>query len=374
LPPLDHQALLERLTALFMQAPLAISFQRGPSHVWELANDAYRQLLGGKELVGKTRKEILPDIASLSGILDRVYETGLPYVGTEFPLKVDRRGDGSWEAAWFNFVCQPTRDAAGAVDGVVTFAVEVTDHVQARRQIEALAGELKLAVHARDEFLSIASHELKTPLTPILLQAQLLKRAAMAHPEGVPSVQVAGRAELISRSIERVAYLVNTLLDVSRITADRLDLTLAEVNLAALTHDVVERHRDAREASGSTLTVHAPVPVVGSWDRLRLDQIATNLIGNAIKYGRGRPIDVYVEHTPDAAVLRIVDEGIGIAPDDQARIFERFERAVSVRHYGGFGLGLWIVRQLVEALGGTIRVTSALDVGSTFEVRLPIHS
>jgi len=356
-----------------MQAPLAIAFQRGPSHVWELANDAYRQLLGGRELVGKARKEVLPDVASLAGILDRVYETGLPYVGTEFPLKVDRRGDDTWEGAWFNFVCQPTRDADGAVDGVMTFAVEVTDHVRARQQVEALASELKQAVHARDEFLSIASHELKTPLTPILLQAQLLRRAAVAHPEGIPSAQVASRAELISRSIDRVADLVNTLLDVSRITADRLDLTLAEVNLAALARDVVERHRDAREASGSTLTVHAGEAAVGTWDRLRLDQIVTNLVSNAIKYGRGQPIGVYVERLPDAAVLRVVDEGIGIAPADQARIFERFERAVSVRHYGGFGLGLWIVRQLVEALGGTIRVQSELGVGSTFEVRLPIE-
>ena len=109
----------------------------------------------------------------------------------------------------------------------------------------------------------------------------------------------------------------------------------------------------------------------GKWDRLRLDQIVTNLLSNAMKYGSGEPIEVAMTGTPEAVRLEVRDHGIGIAPEHQSRIFDRFERAVSGRHYGGLGLGLWIVRQILDALGGSIRVRSAPGEGSTFTVELP---
>ncbi len=356
-----------------MSAPVAIAIMRGPEHVYVLANDAYRQFLGNRELVGQPRKAVLPDEASLSGILDRVYASGTPYSGKEFPFLVDR-GAGFRDQAWFNFICTPTRDDDRQIDGVVTFAVEVTEHVQARKQLEALAGELGQAANARDEFLTIASHELRTPLTPIVLQIQLLRRHLDRAPRGTLHVsEILPRIATIERNVERVAELVGTLLDVSRITARRLDLTLAQVDVMRLVHDVVERARDVLEASRSTLIIEGPPALTGTWDRLRLDQIVTNLVSNAIKYGRGEPIHLTLSRSEHAATLRIVDRGIGIAPEDQARIFERFERAVPAKHYGGFGLGLWIVRQLVEALGGVIRVESELDAGSTFTVELPLH-
>jgi signal transduction histidine kinase len=242
--------------------------------------------------------------------------------------------------------------------------------VVARRQIEALAGELKQAVKARDEFLAIASHELRTPLTPLMLQSQLLRRDIDAGNR--PKLR--DRADLIERSVAKLGELTHTMLDVSRITATRLDLTLVEIDLVQLAGEVIERLRPSLDASGSMLTTIAPAPVSGSWDRLRLEQILANLISNAIKYGRGNPISIAVATTRGAAVLRVEDRGIGIAPADQVRIFERFERAVPSRHYGGFGLGLWIARQLVEAMGGTIRVDSKLDQGATFTVTLPLHS
>jgi signal transduction histidine kinase len=125
-------------------------------------------------------------------------------------------------------------------------------------------------------------------------------------------------------------------------------------------------------ASGSALTLDVPESLVGSWDAMRLEQIATNLLTNAIKYGERRPIAVRLEELPDArARLTVRDHGIGIAAEHLERIFGRFERAVSVRHFGGFGLGLWIVRQVVEALGGTIRVDSVPGAGATFTVELP---
>jgi signal transduction histidine kinase len=112
---------------------------------------------------------------------------------------------------------------------------------------------------------------------------------------------------------------------------------------------------------------------VGGWDRLRLEQITTNLLSNAIKYGPGKPIEITLAGDEQRATLRVRDQGIGIAAEDHGRIFERFERAVSPRRYGGFGLGLWIVRRVADALGGTIDVESRPGAGATFTVTLPRH-
>jgi PAS domain S-box-containing protein len=362
--------LVDRLRALFQHAPVAIAVNRGPQLIYQLANDSYRQFLGGRELVGKPLAEVLPGQASLRGILERCLASGEPYTGKEFPFRVNRTDETWSEQRFFNFICQPTRDADGTVDGVVTFAVDVTEHVEARRQVEALAAELRQSVRARDEFLSIASHELKTPLTPILLQAQLLRRHARQG--RADPAELEERLDTMERNIERMTELLNQLLDVSRITADRLGLSTAEVDLAALTLDAIDRLREPLDASGSTLAVDASSPVTGNWDRLRLAQVITNLVSNAIKYGNGQPLAVRVERAGGVARLTVEDHGIGIAPADQARIFERFERAVSVRHYGGFGLGLWIARQFVEAMGGIIRVESELGRGSRFTVELPL--
>jgi signal transduction histidine kinase len=120
-----------------------------------------------------------------------------------------------------------------------------------------------------------------------------------------------------------------------------------------------------------SFVVHADRPCAGSWDRMRLDQVVTNLLSNGVKYGGGKPVEITLSHGPSGVRLTVQDHGIGIAPDDQRRIFERFERAASARHYGGFGLGLWITRQIVESSGGTISVDSAPDRGSKFVVNLP---
>jgi signal transduction histidine kinase len=126
-------------------------------------------------------------------------------------------------------------------------------------------------------------------------------------------------------------------------------------------------------AAGARLRLHAPLPVVGSWDRLRLEQVLTNLVTNALRYGRERPVEVRVEGTPAVARLQVCDEGIGIPEESQERIFGRFERAASGRNYGGLGLGLWLTRQLVEAMQGCVSVQSRPGEGSTFTVELPRH-
>jgi PAS domain S-box-containing protein len=224
------------------------------------------------------------------------------------------------------------------------------------------------AVSVRDDFLSIAGHELKTPLTALLFHAESLARAgASVAPE-----DLARRTGRLASNAERLGRLVDELLDVSRITAGRLVLEREPVDLAAVAREVVLRSADELARSGSSVRLTAPAAVCGRWDRPRVEQVAGNLLANAIKYGQGRPIDVRVEAEGRTARLLVRDRGVGIAADDQARIFDRFERAVSARHFGGLGLGLWIVRQVVEAHGGRIRVQSAPGEGAEFTVELPL--
>jgi signal transduction histidine kinase len=248
----------------------------------------------------------------------------------------------------------------------VSLAADLGRLVTAAVDTARLYARAQAAIRQRDEFLSVASHELRTPLTSLTLQSESLR--AKAARAGAPDL--AGKADVIRRSVERLTRLVSSLLDLSRITAGRLDLELEEVDLSALVREVAERFAEEARRSGCELVVDAPAPVVGRWDRLRLDQVATNLVSNAIKYGPGQPVEIRVSAAGGRALLSVRDRGIGISPSDQARIFERFERAVSDRNYGGFGLGLWIVRRVVEALGGSVRVESAPGEGATFVVEL----
>jgi two-component system OmpR family sensor kinase len=240
----------------------------------------------------------------------------------------------------------------------------------ARESERRRAEELERAVAARDAFLSIASHELKTPLTALQLQLELLVRSVQAG--GVGTDRVSQRIRGVSRSTERLGELVNRLLDVSRITSSgRLELRKEAFDLAELVREVAARFEAALAEAGSALRLDVAGPVAGTWDRTRIDTIVTNLLSNAVKYGDGKPIEVEVRNDADVAVLEVRDRGIGIPPEDQARIFERFERAVPEHHYGGFGIGLWVTRSVAEEHGGRIRVASRPGGGSTFVLELP---
>jgi signal transduction histidine kinase len=174
----------------------------------------------------------------------------------------------------------------------------------------------------------------------------------------------------VDRQVGRLTTLINDLLDVTRFTSGRLAFQPEPLDVATLAAEVVEQFREEALRAGITIALDAS-PAPGRWDRSRLDQVLTNLLTNAIKFGAGRPIEVAVRGQADTVRLTVTDHGIGIAPDDQAIIFDRFERAVSARNYGGFGLGLWIVHQIVTAMGGTITVDSVVGQGSTFTVILP---
>jgi signal transduction histidine kinase len=231
------------------------------------------------------------------------------------------------------------------------------------------------AVRARDQFLSIASHELRTPLTPLKLQLQSLEKQISCLERGEVALKGLGqRIAIIRRQSDRLEKLVGELLDVSRITARRLPFTLEDIDLVQVVREVEARLEETGEVTRSNCTVvlHAPARAVGHWDRFRLDQVVTNLLENALKFGAGGSIELSVESDAVEATLTVTDHGIGIAAADRHRIFQRFERAVSEAHYGGLGLGLWIARQVVEGLGGSIELESAPGQGATFRVRLPL--
>ena len=248
---------------------------------------------------------------------------------------------------------------------------ELKDTQIRRERAEAIEG-MRRAIEVRDEFLLIASHELKTPLTSLLLQLQRLERVLEAD-DRLRENSSAGhrKLDLVLRLADRMSVLIEHLLDVSRVTFGQLQIHRTEIDFCKLVGKSTEEISETAVRARSDLRINAPERLIGWWDPDRISMVVTNLLANALKYGAGHPIDVVLEDRGDTALIRVCDRGIGIAPEDQARIFERFERAVSSRHFGGFGVGLWLSRQIIEAHGGSIRVQSDPAKGSTFEVELP---
>jgi signal transduction histidine kinase/tetratricopeptide (TPR) repeat protein len=239
---------------------------------------------------------------------------------------------------------------------------------------ERLYQQAQAALRKRDEFLAVASHELRTPLTPLKLHLQgLVHSLRRSLPDAMPE-RWAVKLEAANARVQRFARLVEDLFDFSRLQENRLPLRRESVDLSALATHAVERWREELERVGCDCSLRVPGAVVGNWDGLRLEQVLDNLLSNALKYGPGRPIHVSVEAEGGHARLQVRDFGMGIVPEDQARIFERFERAVSAENYGGFGLGLWISREVVHAHGGRIHVRSAPGAGALFQVELPLDA
>jgi signal transduction histidine kinase len=249
---------------------------------------------------------------------------------------------------------------------------DIRDH---NARLIAEVARLTEAVEARDAFLVVAAHELRNPMTPIIGRIQILARAAR-RPDF--------RLERLVESLDQIEWLItrymkraHILLDVSRITSGKLALERVPVDVCAVAREVIENFTPSRQHTGSELTLDLPgEPVVVSGDRLAIEEILDNLVSNAIKYGANKPILLRIRLDEDqhCALIRVSDNGPGISADDQARIFERFERAVQPgEHLSGFGVGLWIVRQLCLGMEGSVRVDSTPGEGSTFSVALPLQ-
>ncbi len=370
----------ERLYELFMQAPMPVAIVRGPTLVMELANEAALKTWGKtRDVVGKPFLQGFPEMAgqSFDALLHGVLRSGVPYHGSEVLTRLARGGSGLDDVYW-NFVYAPLLEGASGVTGVLVCGFEVTDQVVARRRVERLAEELaqqKTALESahrlKDEFVATMSHELRTPLNAILGWTRMMRMGRVA--EG----RVPHALQTIERSAVAQVALIDDLLDVSRIITGKMRLNVESVDLPHLLESALDTIRPGAEAR--SIQLHAIIdshagPVKGDPDRL--SQIITNLLSNALKFTpRGGRIHVLLERASSVVRLTVADNGIGIGAEFLPYVFDRFRQAdqTLTRRHGGLGLGLSIVKHLVELHGGTITAHSdGVGEGATFVVTIPV--
>ncbi len=265
-----------------------------------------------------------------------------------------RRGDDG-EYRWHLIYAMPEVDADGQCIGWVASMTDTED--------------LRRAIHARDEFLAIASHELRTPLTTLDLALHTLRRAIEGKTADTNTV--GKKLDTAARQVQRLDKLINVLLDVTRIAGRRAMVEPVDCDLVKLTREVVERLQSEAERAGCELTLSAPEALPGRWDPLRIEQVVTNLVSNAIRHGAGKPIHVSVEQGVGSVRVVVADQGEGIKAEQLPLLFGRFQRLGGQPQSGGLGLGLFISRHIAREHGGDISVSSELGKGSTFVVVLP---
>ena len=316
------------------------------------------------EIVGQSFARFYPPEDVANGKPQRMLSTA-----REKGVAVDEgwrvRKDGS--RFWCNVVLTAVHDEHGVLRGFAKITRDLTLQRENEEKRLRLA-QTEEALRLRDEFLSIASHELKTPLTGLQLRLQTLMRRLRKVVKDPALDEQLEKAIIQGR---RLASLIENLLDVSRIATGRIKVQIEACDLGDVVRETAEHLAESAQAARCELRVDAPPGVQGEWDRLRMSQVVTNLLTNAIKYGAGKPIDVKVEATVEGARLSVTDRGIGVAAEDRERIFGRFERAVPAQNFGGLGLGLYVSTQIVEAHGGTLTVTSEPGVLTTFVVEIP---
>ena len=348
----------DRLREIFSGLPAAIWLLRGPEYTVEFVNPVVLEVADGNaRLIGRPFAEAFADFAEVClPVFDRVMAVGQQFSARE--LRISSRGDRS--ERFFNFTCQPLHDYRGPL--LLAHAVEVTDQVRARRDVED-------ALRLRDEFLSIASHELRTPIAALQAQAQLiLRRANRGQVEMQRTMQA---FQTIIAQSQKLSRLVGQLLDISRLESGKLQVEPEQLDVALLVEQVVDIARTSAERH--TIELEAPPSLEIHADQLRVEQVLTNLLDNAVKYSpHGGVIEVRLRRTDDEAELSVRDHGLGIPPDKREAIFERFYQAHSSGHRSGLGLGLYICRQIVEMHRGSIHAEFPADGGSRFVVRLPL--
>jgi signal transduction histidine kinase len=381
----QREAERQQLHHLFMEAPAPIVILDGPDLVFQLVNPAYQRVFPGRALLGKPVLEALPEIAgtAIYNSLRSVYETGETCVEQELPLQLARHDGGPLEEIFFTFTYQARRNAQGEVDGVLVFAHEVTDQVQARRVVEeggvqarALAAELA-ASNAQltrtnvdlDNFIYTASHDLKTPISNIegllyLLQEELPPAVALNTEVGIALTRMLD-------AVERFKRTIGHLTDVTKLQKEHAPPT-ALVDLAAVVEDVRKDLLPLLQESGTKLVVHvAALPPV-QFSEKNLRSIVYNLLSNAVKYrspDRLPRVDVRAHVRPGHTVLEVHDNGLGLAEYQLPQLFGMFQRFHD--HVEGAGIGLYMVKRMVENAGGRIEVHSQLGAGTTFFVHLP---
>ncbi|MDQ0026478.1 signal transduction histidine kinase [Variovorax paradoxus] len=243
-------------------------------------------------------------------------------------------------------------------------------------QLRHTQRKLEHAVRMRDDFMSMVSHELRTPLNTLYLETQLRQlHVSKGRLESFAAERLPAMIERDQRQIRNMVRLIDDMLDVTRMRRDALSIQPQPVDLAALARTVVEGLRHQAEAAGSEIALEAPGELRGVWDEFRIEQVLTNLLTNALRYGRGKPVEMMLSQAGGIARITVRDQGIGIAPEDQERIFEQFERTDDSRkHASGLGLGLYITRKIVGLHHGRIEVESTPGHGALFKVELPLQA
>ena len=363
---------------LLLQAPVATALLIGPEHVFQLANPLFCKLVGRHGLVGKTYIQALPELAGtdIIPILDRVYQTGVPFVTNEYLVPMNRHGDGTLDNGFYKFNVEPLRDATGAVYGMMAVAVEITEQVNARRVLEKaqverdkLLAELEAASRAKDEFLAMLGHELRNPLSPIVTALKLMKLR-----DGGRSTR---EQDIIERQVGHMVRLVDDLLDVSKITGGKLELRKEPVEIAEVIAKAVEIASYLLEQRGHHLVINAPrLGLCLDADPVRLAQVVANLLTNAARYTPvGGHIRVTAFRDEGEIVISVADDGTGISAEMLPQIFDRFVQGKrsADRAEGGLGLGLTLVRNLVALhRGAVVAKSGGANKGSEFVVRLPL--
>ena len=382
-----------RLREIVSQAPVAIAVLRGRNLTYDITNDRYEELIGNRQVIGKTIREALPELEGqgIYELLEQVFATGEPYVGNEIPLMIERR-PGALEQTYFSFVYHPLREPDGRISAVAVVATDVTASVRARKNVEALAEELEVtneqleqtfererearaeaerANKAKSDFLATMSHELRTPLNAIGGYADLI----LAEIRG--PITEAQRSDLqrINRSQRHLLAVINDILNFAKVEAGRLQLNLADVSMnevlgeleSLVAPQLLEKQLTYRyECCDPKYMAHA--------DPERLQQILLNLLSNAVKFTpEGGSITVTCNARPTEMCVRVADTGVGLPEDKVQSVFEPFVQLDrgQTRDMRGTGLGLAISRDLARAMAGDLVVESTSSQGTTFALTLP---
>ena len=357
---IDSENQRSKINRFFMQAPAGICELRGPEFVFELINPSYQKLFPGRELLGKSLLQVVPELEGqpILDIIKNVFQTGDTYEGKELLIQLINSDTGVLEDRYFNFIYQASYNSAGGIDGVLVFVNDVTD-------LMIMLHNQKINEQKKDEFLSIASHELKTPLTSIRAYNQLLKKTKDAF-------LVNSFIEKSSYSISRMEQLVNDLLDVTKINAGKLVFDMQEFSFQDMLRESIESIQLTKLTHQIRMQSHCEVKYTG--DRFRLEQVILNFLTNAIKYSPGKDtVLVNCEVQLNNIIVSVQDFGIGIASSDLSKLFERYYRVNNDdMRFEGLGLGLYISSEILKRHQGSFWIESEPGQGSTFYFRLPL--
>lgn len=356
------------LINLFQQAPVAIAILRGSEFVVELANPGICEIWGRSHtnVINKPVFEALPEVRGqgIEDLLQSVLHTGIPYVANELPLMLDRKG--RLEKVHVNFVYYPLRNANGIITGIIVIAIEVSEQVKARGEIEAKNAELLTINADLDNFVYSASHDLKAPISNIEGLMQTLIRYLPA--ESLTSDKIKRIIDLIQTSVERFKKTVNDLTEITKLQREaKEDITL--VHLPDVISEVCLDLEPMITASGAHIETHYHHCPPVSFSTKNLRSVVYNLLSNALKYRspeRQLLIRITTKVIPDYTVLTVTDNGLGMDLTQETKIFSMFKRLHD--HVEGSGIGLYIVKKIVDNAGGKIEVESQVDQGATFRI------